>query len=95
MGVGKLYHPYVLRFSLLDSDGRVCFTTDSKADPRQWLPGEYAVVELLQLPETLKAGEYILAVALVDPTGERRPFHLAIDVQQDGERYPVSRIEID
>jgi hypothetical protein len=95
VGAGKLYHPYVLRFSLLDRDGRACFTTDAKADPRQWLPGEYAVVELLQLPETLKAGEYTLAVALVDPTGERRPFHLAIDVQQNGERYPVSRLEID
>jgi hypothetical protein len=38
---------------------------------------------------------FTLAVALVDPTGERRPFHLAIDVPQDGDRYPVSRIEID
>jgi hypothetical protein len=95
VGAGKLYHPYVLRFSLLDTEGRLCFTSDAKADPRQWLPGEYAVVEPLQLPATLKAGEYTLAVALVDPTGQRGPFHLAIDVQQDGDRYPVSRVNLD
>jgi hypothetical protein len=95
VGVGKLYHPYVLRFSLLDTDGRVCFTTDAKADPRQWLPGDYAVAELLQLPATLKAGEYTLAVALVDPAGERRPFQLAIDVPQNDDRYPISRLTIE
>jgi hypothetical protein len=53
------------------------------------------VAELLQLPATLNAGEYTLAVALVDPTGERRPFHLAIDVPQNGDRYPISRLKID
>jgi hypothetical protein len=95
VGAGKLYHPYVLRFSLLDTEGRVCLTVDAKEDPRQWLPGEYVVVETLQLPATLKAGEYTLAVALVDPTGQRRPFQLAIDVQQDGDRYPVSRVTLD
>jgi hypothetical protein len=95
VGAGKLYHSYVLRCSFLDTDGRVCFTTDAKADPRLWLPGEYAVAELLQLPATLNAGQYTLAVALVDPTGERRPFHLAIDVPQNGDRYPISRLKID
>jgi hypothetical protein len=95
VGAGKLYHPYVLRFPLLDTEGRVCLTVDAKEDPRQWLPGEYVVVETLQLPATLKVGEYTLAVALVDPTGQRRPFQLAIDVQQDGDRYPVSRVTLD
>ncbi len=72
---------YVLHFSLLDTEGRECFTIDSKADPRQWLPGEYAVVEAIG--------------ALVDPTSQRSPFHLAIAVQQDGDRYPVSRVTLD
>ena len=85
----------MLRFSLLDAEGRVCFTTDAKADPRQWSPGEYDLSESLEMPGTLKAGEYRLAVGLVDPTGQRRPFHLAIDMQQDGDRYPISRLKID
>jgi hypothetical protein len=57
-GVGKLYRPYTLQFTLIDSSGKVCFKTDGKVDPRQWLPGEHPVSAPLQLPASLQAGEY-------------------------------------
>ena len=93
-GVGKLYRPYTVQFTLTDSSGKVCFKTDGKADPRQWLPGEHAASESLQLPAPLPAGEYALAVGLVDPAGQRRPFLLAIDAPENDGRYSVSRLTI-
>jgi hypothetical protein len=94
VGVGKLYRPYSLRYSLVDSSGRVCFAADGKADPRQWLPGEHPVAESLPLPATLKTGEYTLAVGMMDAAGQRRPFLLAMDAPETDGRYSVSRLRI-
>jgi hypothetical protein len=95
VGVGKLYRPYVLRFSLVDAEGRVCLTADAKTDPRQWLPGEDSMIESFQVPATLRAGDYDLAVALVAPAPANRRFQLAIDVQEKEGRYRVSRLRVD
>ncbi len=93
-GVGKLYRPYMLQYTLTDSSGRICLKSDGKTDPRQWLPGEYPISESLQLPATLESGDYTLAVGLVDPAGQRRPFLLAIDAPEIDGRYSVSRLTI-
>jgi len=93
-GVGKLYWPYTLQITLTDSSGKVCFRTAGKADPRQWLPGEHPVSESLELPATLQAGEYALAVGLVDPAGQRGPFLLAIDSPESDGRYSASRLTV-
>ncbi len=94
VGVGRLYRPYVLRWFLLDPEGRVAATADGRADPREWLPGEHLVSEPLAVPTTLKAGDYALALSMVDPAGSRRPFQLAIDAPQAQGRYCLSRIRI-
>ncbi len=95
VGVGKLYHAYALRFFLFEATGGLVFTGDGKADPRDWLPGERDLTESFLVPPTLNAGEYLLALALVDPRGERRPFRLAIDAPQNQERYELSRLKIE
>ncbi len=94
VGVGKLYRPYTLQFALIDSSGKVCIRTGGKADASQWLPGEHSFSESLQLPSVLQSGEYTLTVAVVDPTGQRRPFRLAIDAPESDGRYSVSRLTI-
>jgi len=94
-GVGKLYRPYVVRLFLLDGAGQPVCTTDVKADPCDWLPGEHNFTEPIPVPATLKAGEYTLAVALVDPTGRRRPLRLAMDAPQKEGRYAVSKVWIE
>ena len=85
---------HVLRFALLDTMGTVCFTSDAKAEPRVWLPGEHSVIELVPLPRSLKPGEYTVAVGIVDPTGQRRPFLLAIDAPEKGGLHAVSALRI-
>ncbi len=93
-GVGKLYRPYTLQFTLIDSSGKLCLKFDGKTDPRQWLPGEYPISESLQLPVTIESGEYTLKVGVMDPTGQRRPFRLAIDAPESDGRYSVGRLTI-
>ena len=94
VGVGRLPHPYVLRLSLLDGAGRAVATADARADPREWLPGQYEIGEALAVPPGLKDGTYRLALAMVDPTGQRRPFRLAMDAIENEGRYIVSQVSI-
>jgi len=95
VGVGKLHRPYALRCFLLDATGQPAFTADAKAEPRDWLPGDHNLAESLSLPSTLNAGEYTLAVALVDPTGPGRPFRLAMDAPEKEDRYEVSKLRVE
>jgi len=94
VGVGRLDHHYTLRFFLLDAAGEPVFKGDSKADPRDWLPGEQHLAESLLVPAAVKAGEYRLAVALVDPGGQRRPFRLAMDAPENLGRYELSKVNV-
>jgi len=94
VGVGKLHHRYVLRFSLLDAGGRPVFSADAKADPRGWLPGERSLNEALQLPATLKPGDYTLAIEMMDPANRQRSFRLAMDAPEKEGRYLVSHVKI-
>lgn len=95
VGVGKLHRSYVLRLSLLDATGRVAHSADAKVEPRGWLPGTYDLIETLPLPAALKAGDYTLALALVNPGDETRPFRLAIDAQEKDGRHLVSQVKIE
>ena len=95
VGVGKLHRPYVLRVSLLDAAGHVAHAANTQADPRHWLPGEHGLTQSLGIPPTLKPGNYTLAIALVNPADEGRPFRLAIDVPEKDGRYLVSRVQIE
>jgi hypothetical protein len=94
VGVGKLHHRYVLRFSLLDAEGQPVFTADAKSNPRDWFPGERDVSESLLLPATLKPGDYALAIEMADATGQRRSFRLAMDAPEKAGRYTLSRVRI-
>jgi len=95
VGVGKLHRSYALRFFLLDASSQPAWTSDSKADPRDWLPGEHRLNESLSLPATLKIGDYTLAVALVSPTDASRPFRLAMDAPEKEGRYEISTVRVE
>jgi len=95
VGVGRLLRPYVLRITLLDSNGKPVMTANATADPRKWLPGEHQITESLPLPVSLKAGDYPLAVAVVDPAGVSHPFRLAIDAPEKEGCYQVSAVRVE
>lgn len=95
VGVGKLQHPYALRLFLLGPAGQPVLSADAKADPRAWLPGAHDLSEPLAVPPALKAGEYAVAVALVDPTGRRAPFRLAMEATEHEGRYELSKVKVE
>jgi hypothetical protein len=95
VGVGKLYRPFKLRLTLLDASGQPVAVADAKADPRDWLPGDHDIAESLSVPAALPAGRYTLAIALVDPTGQRNPLRLAIDAPEQAGRYIVSKVTVE
>ncbi|MHC1767742.1 MAG: DUF4832 domain-containing protein [Verrucomicrobiia bacterium] len=94
-GVGKIYRPYVLRIFLLDTTGGSILTADSTANPRDWLPGEHRVTEFIPVPSALEPGSYTVALALVDPNPERRPFKLAIEAPESEGRYEISKVTVE
>jgi hypothetical protein len=93
-GIAKIYYPYVLRLFLLNSMGQPVLTTNAKADPCAWLPGEYNFDESITVPGTLAAGEYTIALALEDPAGKRRSFRLAINAPEKEGRYLLSKCRV-
>ena len=95
VGVGKLHRPYVLRFFLLEASGQPVWAGDAKANLRDWLPGEHRLTETHALPATLKAGDYPLAMAMLDPAGSLRPFRLAMDAPENDGRYEISTVRIE
>ena len=95
VGVGRLYHPFTLRAFLVTDAGFPALTVDLKADPRRWLPGRHRVAETIRVPEELAAGEYTVALALVDPAGHRPALRLAIEAPEHEGRYGVSRVTVE
>jgi hypothetical protein len=94
VGVGKLYRPFKLCLSLFNAAGQTTVSTNASTDPREWLPGECDVAALMQIPASLEQGDYTLAVALVDPTDQRRPLNLAMDAPAKEGWYLVSHVRV-
>jgi hypothetical protein len=93
-GVGKLYRAWRLRVELIDANSQVVFSSDADAELRNWLPGKHSVRDSLPLPASLPPGEYHLAVSIIDPTGQRPPFRLAMDAPAKDGRYRLSRVHV-
>jgi hypothetical protein len=95
VGAGKLYRPYALRLFLLNPAGEAVVAADAAADPRDWLPGEHRLAEAVPVPEALAAGEYTVALMLTDRTGQRPPFHLALDAPEKDGHYALSKVRVE
>ena len=95
VGVGKLQHPYALRLYLLDGTGKTVVSVEAKADPRDWLPGEHSLTERVPIPLAVEAGDYVVALALVDPSAQRRPWRLAIAAPENEGRYEISKVKVE
>jgi hypothetical protein len=95
VGVGKLHHPYALRLYLLNAVSQPVLSADAKADPRDWLPGEHSLTESVPIPSALEAGDYTVALTLVDPSAQRRPWRLAMDAPENEGRYEISKVKVE
>jgi hypothetical protein len=95
VGVGKLYRRYPLALYLLDPAGSIaCRQVQAEVDSTRWLPGDIAVTGSLQVPATLRAGQYTLGVALIDPATEKPAIRLASDPAQVDRIYRLSDVTV-
>jgi Domain of unknown function (DUF4832) len=109
-GSSPIYYNWPVEVSLLDPKTRqpVWKSVYSEVDIRTWMPGDkwddrgdsYAIP-----PETCAAnqsfvvsnvppGEYILALAILDPAGERPCVRFAIKNYFNGGRHPIGRVGV-
>ena len=96
VGVGKLYRQYVLTLCLLDAKGTiVCHQIQKDVDPTRWLPGDVGVAGSLDVPSTVRAGQYTLGAAIVDPTTEKPALHLAIDAPHVDRLYRLTGVSVE
>jgi hypothetical protein len=91
-GVAPCYRRWPLALRLKNAGRTEIRVTD--ADIRKWLPGDNLHDGAIFLPADMPAGEYEIALALVDPDTRRPRVKLAIaGVAEDG-WYPMGKIRV-
>ena len=95
VGVAPIYRPWPLAYRLRNESDHVVAQWTSKADLRQWLPGErYEIEDTARLPEHVPAESYQLDVAVLEEGGHSALLELAIAGKRRDRWYPVSTITI-
>lgn len=110
-GSSPLYYNWPVEVSLLDPQTRnvVWKNQCSGIDLRTWLPGEdwdknkqkyrtppqtYTVNQSMNLSE-VPSGEYLFALAILDPAGELPSVRFAIENYFHGGRHPIGRVGVE
>jgi hypothetical protein len=110
-GASPFYYNWPVEVSLLDPKTKqpVWKSIYRKLDIRNWLPGDQwdAGKDAYALPPELytasqsfvlsgvPAGEYIVALAILDPAGGRPSARFAIQNYYQGGRHPLGRVGVD
>jgi hypothetical protein len=90
-GVAPAYRPYVLALAFASSGAQK--VVDVPADVRKWLPGDAVVEEDVEVPP-LKADEYHLRVALLDPRTRQPVIRLGIEGRSQDGWYDLGLISV-
>jgi Domain of unknown function (DUF4832)/Beta-galactosidase len=91
-GVAPCYHEFPVALRLSGAEGSAVILT--RADIRQWLPGDAIYDDTVKLPPGLRPGVYELAIGIVDPATRQPNVKLAIaGVTKEG-WYPLGKIEV-
>ena len=93
VGVAPPYRDYRLAFRLTGPEGRETRLA-TETSVKGWLPGSREVEETLALPADLAAGEYGLALAVVDAKTGEPAVRLAIEGRQDDGWYRLSSVTV-
>src|SRR5205085_9140674 len=91
-GVAPIYRPFVLAFRFKSTRDSRIVRTD--ADVRKWLPGDAVFEDPLFAPEDLSAGDYEIAVALLDPITLQPGILLGIEGRGSDGWYTLGKIRV-
>ena len=77
-------YKYRVAFALLDASGNeVAKYVDTNSDPSEWIKGRITRYRFNFTPENVPAGEYTLAIGIVDTSKEGNPVGLQIAVKEN------------
>ena len=91
-GVAPCYRRFPLAIRLTRGEKSVVLVTD--ADIRPWLPGDNLFDSQVPVPSDLSAGQYDLAIALVDPESKQPKIRLAIAGRTEDGWYPMGTLHV-
>ena len=92
VGVAPPYRPYVLAVRLQQGERSHVLDTDAKV--MNWLPGKHEVEVCLPLKNELAAGDYELAIGILDPHYREPEVRLAIEGRCADGWYPLGRLGV-
>ncbi|MHA6480726.1 S-layer homology domain-containing protein [Paenibacillus sp. strain BS8-2] len=94
-GVAPFYFDWPLELRLLDGSGNVAATSVvADADIRNWLPGRSEVQGSIAIPAGLAAGQYGLAVAILDPEADAPGILLANEGRLEDGSYHIGNVTV-
>ena len=91
-GVAPCYKNFTLALRLLGQGQSVMLPT--RAQIREWLPGDNIYDDSLRVPGHLQEGSYELQLAIVDRLNFEPRVNLAIEGRGDDGWYPLGNIEV-
>jgi hypothetical protein len=95
VGSAPFYYQWPVELSLLDMKRKVVWKSNLAADIRDWLPNESVTVsEKIIIPSTIKNDNYILAMSILDPSGNLPSLRFANTNYYSGGRTPLGIIGI-
>ncbi|WP_020620927.1 S-layer homology domain-containing protein [Paenibacillus daejeonensis] len=95
-GVAPFYYEWPLELRLVDHNGHpVARSIVGDADVRDWLPGRTEVAGGLPIPAGTAAGQYTLAVAILDPDSGQPGILLANEGRLADGSYPIGSLQIE
>ncbi|MBB6735282.1 DUF4832 domain-containing protein [Cohnella zeiphila] len=96
-GVAPFYEEWPLALALIDSRGKLVkgsVQSVDGADLPDWLPGRQELKASYKLPAGLAAGNYRLAVAILDPATGKPGMHLAVEGERSDGWTTLDRLQI-
>jgi hypothetical protein len=94
VGVSPSYGNQRLAFQLRNASGAQVAKSTTNTAVRKWMPGALAVDESFTIPSGLPAGNYTLAVGIVDPQTGNPAVQLAISGRDNNGWYPLTTIRV-
>jgi len=91
-GVAPVYRDYQLALRLKSERASTVIVTD--AQMRNWLPGDAVWDGAVYVPDDLPAGDYQVAVAILDPRLGKPAIQLAIEGRDPEGWYSVGQVEV-
>ncbi len=91
-GVAPCYRPFRLALRLANDERSLILET--KADIRDWLPGDSLHDDAADVPADAVAGEYALSIGLLDPKSDEAKVNLAIEGREPDGWYSLGEIVV-